>query len=235
MKLLSSSFTDIGQVRSENEDSLLCDDEHQLYAVADGIGGLPGGAEASQQAIATLSDFIKTAANPQVINYETCLTQVNDKVLELGQQLSPRTGIGSTLTFAHVVGKTLHCGHIGDSSLMRLRANQLLPLTNEHTVENQLRGSRIASEIALLEQRNALTRCIGQPSPVTGDFADFELEPGDRYLLCTDGVGRAMPHRELTHLMVESPDPATCVRALVDNANQHGGYDNATAVVFFVE
>ncbi len=234
MKLLSAAFTDIGQVRSENEDSLLCDDELQLYAVADGIGGLPGGAEASQQTIAALSDCVRGATNPHEIKYQTCVDQVNEKVLQLGQRISPRTGIGSTLTFAHVVGATLHCGHIGDSSLMRLRANQLLPLTNEHTIENQLRGSRIASEIALLEQRNALTRCIGQPPPATGDFADFEMESGDRYLLCTDGVGRAMPHGDLTHLMVASADPATCVRALVDHANERGGFDNATVVVFFV-
>ena len=235
MKLRSSSYTDIGRVRSENEDSLLCDDKLRLYVVADGIGGLPGGAEASQLAVTALSESIRDAEKPREIDYRACVELVNGKVFQLGRRLSPRTGIGSTLTFAHVVGSMLHCGHVGDSSLMRLRGGHLLPLTDEHTVENELRGSRAASEMALLEQRNALTRCIGQPPPVTGDFPSYEMEAGDRYLVCTDGVGRGVPHRDLAHLMLESADPASCVRALVDLANERGGLDNATAVVFFVE
>ena len=235
MKLRSSSHTDIGRVRSENEDSMLCDDRLGLYAVADGIGGLPGGAEASQLTVTTLRDWIEENANQAEIDYYGCVDAVNHEVFSLGRQLSPRTGIGSTLSFAHVVGSTIHCGHIGDSCLMRLRGGHLMALTDEHTVENELRGSRAATEMALLEQRNALTRCIGQPPPVTGDFPEYEMQSGDRYLICTDGVSRGVPHRDLTLLMLDSTDPESCVRALVNSANQHGGLDNATAVVFFVE
>lgn len=235
MKLRSFSHTDIGRVRSENEDSLLCDDALRLYAVADGIGGLPAGAEASHLAVTTLRDWISSHTKEHDLDYRDCVDAVNQSVFELGRQLSPRTGIGSTLSFAHVVGATLHCGHVGDSCLMRLRAGALMALTDEHTVENELRGSRASSEMALLEQRNALTRCIGQPPPVTGDFPDYELESGDRYLVCTDGISRGVPHRDLTHLMLESLDPEACVRALVAAANDRGGLDNATAVVFFVD
>ena len=235
MKLSSSSHTDIGRVRFENEDSLLCDDEHGLFAVADGIGGLPAGAQASQLTVLAVRDFITHARKPHDIDYAACLETVNRKVYTLGRLLSPRTGIGSTLTFVHVVGTNLHSGHIGDSGLLRLRDGMLIALTDEHTVENELRDSRAASEMALLEQRNALTRCIGQPPPATGDYAVHDLREGDRYLLCTDGVGRAIPHRDLLRLMTDATDPATCVHELIATANARGGLDNATAVVIFVE
>ena len=235
MKLSSSSHSDIGRVRPENEDSFLCDDELGLYGVADGIGGLPAGAQASQLTVLAARDFIAHAKAPDNIDYSACIEAVNGKVYMLGRLLSPRTGIGSTLTFAHVVGTNLHSGHIGDSGLLRLREGKFISLTTEHTVENELRGRNGGSELGLLEQRNALTRCIGQPPPATGDYAIHALQPGDRYLFCTDGVGRAIPHHDLVRLMTDSPDPQTCVHALVDAANDRGGLDNATAVVLFVE
>ena len=238
MNLRSFALSDIGRVRVENEDSWLCDDQHRLYAVADGIGGLPEGAQASQMAIAALREYMESLADPAAVDYRDCLNEVNDRVFLLGQIVSARHGIGTTLTGVHAVNGHLHVVHVGDSALLRIRGGEIRYLTSDHTVENELRsraptGSMPA--IILAEHRNALTRCVGQPPPILGEFTTFDLLPGDRYLLCTDGVSRALTLADIARLTREAPDPETCVRQLIDLANVNGGFDNATVVALFAD
>lgn len=238
MNLRSFALSDIGRVRVENEDSWLCDDQRRLYAVADGIGGLPEGAQASQLAIAVLREYMENIADPAAVDYRSCLSEINDRVFLLGQLVSARYGIGTTLTGFHAVNGHLNVVHVGDSGLLRVRGGEISYLTTDHTVENELRsraptGSTPATILA--EHRNALTRCVGQPPPILGEFTTFDLLPGDRYLLCTDGVSRAINHAEIALIANESPDPETCVRRLIDRANDNGGFDNATVVALFAD
>lgn len=235
MTLRASALTDIGRLRPQNEDSFLCDPAGGLFAVADGIGGLPGGAQASRRTVEAITAWF-ARAGAKAANYPACLAAVNDAVYLLGRQLSPRHGIGSTLTFAHFTAGHLHLMHVGDSFLFRWRAGALAALTLEHNVENELRARAARGEPAYAthENRAALTRCVGQPPPLAGDFSSHPLAPGDRYLLCSDGVTRGIPREELGRHLSAAGNPESACRVLVDTANDRGGFDNSTAVVIFV-
>lgn len=237
MKIRSSAASDIGCIRKENEDSLLCEDALGLYAVADGIGGLPGGAQASKKALEVFKDWIATNASGGEVNYADAVDAANDAVVALGRKLSPRSGIGTTLTLVHVDDDLLAKVHVGDSALFRLRAGRLEVLTVEHNLENEIkirtaRGERVN---VTHENRAALTRCVGQPPPLEGDILKVLHEAGDRYLFCTDGITRCITTRELARFLGEADSPETAVRTLVDMARDRGGIDNATVVVLFVE
>jgi protein phosphatase len=237
MKLRSFAQTDVGRVRPENEDSFLCNDAHQLFAVADGIGGLPSGGQASRLTIATLDKLITNQLDGQKLDYPAVLSEINSQVFRLGRVLSPQFGIGSTLTFVHVNGVKLHLGHVGDSCALRLRAKALEQLTTDHTIETELRerAARGESIGLLMENRNALTRCIGQPPPLEPDYQTHTVLPHDRYLLCSDGVSRFITHDEIKEILEKAESPEVVARQLIDLANERGGLDNSTAVVLFFD
>lgn len=237
MKLRSFALTDVGRVRPENEDSFLCNESLGLYAVADGIGGLPSGAQASQLAIQTLEKAFRDLAAGQKPDYERVLTEINHQVFNLGRLLSPQFGIGSTLTFAHLAGVKLHIGHVGDSCALRLRAKALEQLTTDHTVENELRERAARGEpmATLMENRNALTRCIGQPPPLQADCHAHTVLPHDRYLLASDGITRFLAPNEIQEILLQAAEPASAAKRLIEMANERGGLDNSTAVVVFFD
>jgi serine/threonine protein phosphatase PrpC len=237
MKLRSFARTDVGRVRPENEDSFLCNDMHGLYAVADGIGGLPAGGQASQLTVATLEKIFTSHAAGHKLNYPRIISEVNDQVFRLGRVLSPQFGIGSTLTFAHVTGVKLNIGHVGDSCALRLRSKSLEQLTTDHTIENELKERAARGEPIgmLMENRNALTRCIGQPPPVESDCTEHTILPKDRYLLSSDGITRFVDIKEIGEVLATATEPEAAARLLIDRANDRGGLDNSTAVVIFFD
>lgn len=237
MKLSTFAHTDIGRVRPENEDSYLCNDGLGIYAVADGIGGLPSGGQASQLAIAALQKIVSEHATGQKLNYERILTDINDQVFKLGRVLSPQFGIGSTLVFVHVTGVKLHFGHVGDSTAFRLRSKALQQLTTDHTIETELKQRTARGEPLglLMENRNALTRCIGQPPPLEPDCFTHTILPHDRYLLCSDGITRFVAVEEIARQMLEAASPKEAVTNLIDRANERGGMDNSTGVALFFD
>ncbi len=237
MNLRSFALTDIGRVRPENEDSFFCSDVHRLYAVADGIGGLPSGAQASQLTIAVLEKLFSELAPEGKIDYARILTEINRQVFALGRVLSPQYGIGSTLTFAHLTGIKLHIGHVGDSSAFRLRVKALEQLTLDHTVASEMKDRVARGEpmSMLLENRNALTRCIGQPPPLEGECLTHTVLPQDRYLLATDGITRFVSQPEIRDILEQAAEPAEAAAKLIDLANQRGGLDNSTAVLLFFD
>lgn len=237
MNLRTHALSDIGRIRAENEDSFVCDDKGGLYGVADGIGGLPAGAQASQLAIATLQDYFVRQGPGRKPDYAMCLEEVNERVFRLGQTLSARMGIGTTLTAGHLVGDRLHVIHVGDSILLRFRNGQIEQLTTDHNVENEVRLRLARGEPVglVMENRLALTRCVGQPPPLEGDILEFDLRAGDRYLFCSDGVTRMITPREIGARLALASNPEAWLKSLIERANERGGYDNATGVALFVD
>ncbi len=237
MKFSTFAHSDIGRVRPENEDSYLCNDALGIYAVADGIGGLPSGGQASQLAVAALQKIVSEHKAGSKLNYERILIEINDQVFKLGRVLSPQFGIGSTLVFVHITGVKMHFGHVGDSTAFRLRSKALEQLTTDHTIETELRQRTARGEPLglLMENRNALTRCIGQPPPLEPDCFTHTVLPHDRYLLCSDGITRFVPQPEITEVMLASATPEAAVKTLIDRANERGGMDNSTGVALFFD
>lgn len=237
MKLSSFAQTDVGHARSENEDSFLCNDSLKLYAVADGIGGLPAGGQASEMTVAVLEQSFMERQAGEPIDYQRVIEEINQKVLLLGRVLSPQYGIGSTLTFAHLTGVKLNIGHVGDSCALRLRSKKLDQLTTDHTVENEMREREARGEAVhlLIENRNALTRCIGQPPPIIAHCSSHTVLPHDRYLLCSDGITRFIAQPEIEEIIQHAATPDAAAATLINRANERGGLDNSTAVVLFFD
>ncbi|MDP1579009.1 MAG: protein phosphatase 2C domain-containing protein [Candidatus Didemnitutus sp.] len=237
MKLTAFAVSDIGCHRSENEDSNLCEVDLGLFAVADGIGGLPGGAQASQCALATLREWFAPQAAATTLDYTAAVTAANDAVVQLGHQISPRYGIGTTLTLAHIAADKLHVLHVGDSALFRLHGGAIGVLTRDHSVKSDhaYATARGESPEPYFGNPHALTRCVGQPPPLAADHSEYALASGDRYLVCTDGITRCITPYEIQRQLAEASDAKSAAETLVALARERGGFDNATAVVLFVD
>lgn len=234
MKFRSAALTDIGKTRTENEDRFLCENDLGLFGVADGIGGLPGGGEAAEQTVQEVTRLVRENADTDLV----ALTQAaSQSVRLLGQQLNPPYGIGSTLTFGLLKPGHLHLAHVGDSRAYLLQRGDFIPLTEDHTVENEARRLRARGEAVEVHSgnRNALTRCIGQPGVPEVDVHDFVVSGRDRYLFTTDGICRMISDYELADVLSGPESPEEMVKLLIDMALKRGGHDNLTAVVVFID
>jgi len=178
MQLRSAALTDIGRVRRQNEDRLMCDESLSLFGVADGVGGLPGGAEAAQCAVDLVLKQVRNSSNPP--DLELITLETNHAVSQLGFKLSPHFGIGATLTYGIFRDGKVRLAHVGDSRCYVVHKGELECLTMDHSVENEARARRAKGELIWVNEqhRNALTRCIGQSTPLEVDQFTRQLEVG---------------------------------------------------------
>jgi len=234
MLLTTAAQTDIGLVRNENEDRFLCEPELRLFAVADGIGGLPGGAEAAQTATNALLRDIRATSAPEL---SQAFAAAQSAVLELSDRLAPDTGLGTTLCAAIIHNKTLRVANVGDSRAYLFRAGKILLLTYDDTVENDvIRRRSLGEQVEMQERyRNALTRCIGQPMRLQVEVQEHALEVGDLILICSDGITRAMPDSLIAAHLGVAREPVLTLGALIAASLERGGNDNATGVIFRVD
>ena len=235
--LRAAALTDIGRVRQRNEDRYLLDLETNVFGVSDGVGGLPGGADAAQRSVDEVSAALRDIPPGEKPDYTAIVHQVNLSVHMLGLKLSPSMGIGATLTFGQVTDKILHISHVGDSRCYGYRKGHIQLLTEDHSVENEAKIRRARGETVYYHEanRNALTRCIGQPSPPIVDLIERQLEVGDRYLFCTDGVTRLVRDSELCDMIDREATPDEMLQEIVSLAVRRGGPDNATGVLVFID
>lgn len=236
LSLRAAALSDIGRVRRENEDRYLLDQKSLVFGVADGVGGLPGGAEAAQLAIEEIARGIDSSSNGH-LDLVDVVHQANLAVSLLGQKISPTMGIGTTLTVGCVRNNNLSIAHVGDSRAYLIGGREFSRLTEDHSVENEARLRRARGEVVYYHEanRNALTRCIGQPTPPEVDIIQRPLRAGDRYLFCTDGVTRLLPDSEIGSLLEKFEDPKDAIEDIVNLAVRRGGPDNATGVVVFID
>lgn len=236
LSIRAAALSDIGRVRRENEDRFLLDEKSMIFGVADGVGGLPGGAEAAQLAVDEFARAVQGQTNGH-LDVVPLIHQANRAVMLLGQKVSPTMGIGTTLTVGCVREGALVIAHVGDSRAYGIRGAEFVRLTEDHSVENEARLRRARGEVVYYHEanRNALTRCIGQPTPPEVDVIIRRLEMGDRYLFCTDGVTRLLPDSELGSLLRKYEQPGDAIDEIVKLAVRRGGPDNATGVAMFID
>lgn len=237
MILRSAALSDIGRVRRKNEDRFLCDDSLAAYGVADGVGGLPNGAEAAQLSLDYVAAALSAARPREASDLVHVVHAANERVAALGEELSPNVGIGTTLTFGLFRDRHLLLANVGDSRCYRLRQGELLLLTEDHSVENEARLRRARGEHVFVHEhyRNALTRCIGQPTPPVVDVQTLSVLAGDVYLFATDGVTRMLSDFDITQVVDRPIDAQERLVELVRWANARGGADNSTAVLVIVD
>jgi serine/threonine protein phosphatase PrpC len=221
--------------RSENQDRWLVDPDHRVFAVADGVGGLPGGGHAAEAAIDAIAQFARCypPANPAAWRGE--VLALNHQLVRLGRRIAP--GMATTLTVLALEGSQWQAAHVGDSFLFLLRAGKLEALTEEHTMaaefaRRQRQGERLGPLHPFAE--HTLTHSLGQIGLERVDTPAGDIRPGDRFLLCTDGVGKVLAPVRLARALAEAATPAKAVKTLVEESLQAGGTDNATAVAIFV-
>jgi len=237
MLIRTAALTDIGKVREENEDRFLRDDELRLYAVADGIGGLAGGAQAAEETVSRLHELVRATPEGADCDLAALVPAINERVAELGRTIDPNFGIGTTLVAGRIIGEQLRLIHIGDSVCYLIRAGALQKITEDHTVENEIKAKHGHAAMLFLNPRtrNALTRCIGQQGSPVPDVITRDLAAGDRILLCSDGISRFIPEDEIADVIAQATDPAQAMRSLIVFADSRGGIDNATGVAIFVD
>jgi PPM family protein phosphatase len=226
--------TDVGRQRHTNEDN--CYDQPPVFAVADGMGGAQAGEVASEMAI---EEFVqdRDAEAPPERQLEQIAKAANRKIWEVAQSDSRRAGMGTTLTAAMVDGRSVAVGHVGDSRLYLYRDGKLERMTRDHSlVEEFMRQGRLTPEQAEKHpQRSVITRALGPESDVDVDTFSIQARDGDVYLLCSDGLSGMVSDEDMEAILREGDGLDATAATLIDAANENGGRDNITAVLFRVE
>jgi protein phosphatase len=223
--------TDVGRVRqgSVNEDSYVVDTDGDLVAVADGMGGHRAGEIASATAVEALRAAVGSG---QALR--DAIESANAAVY--GKSLSDERlhGMGTTVTAGTLAaGDTFIVGHVGDSRAYLLHDGTVRQVTTDHSlVEELVRQGRITREDAAVHpQRNVVTRALGTDPTVDVDVHVLEVRPGDRLLLCSDGLTSMVHEDEIVGVLRREPDAARAAQQLVERANAGGGEDNITVIV----
>ncbi len=239
--------TDVGRVREHNEDSFLVDRKLNLYIVADGMGGHAAGEVASSMACRVFRDAL-AAEREALLEFEqghggttrkdilrlleASVQQACTAVHEEGIRDESKRGMGTTLDALLVIGSRGFIAHVGDARIYLHRQGSVHQLTEDHSLINELlkRGRLTREQIDKVQYKNAVTRAVGVYESVEVDVFDFDVLPGDRFLLCSDGLSGYLEESELPSLFEEIPEEALTPR-LIDLANERGGKDNITAIV----
>lgn len=257
MELTFAAATDIGRTRTHNEDNFLIDKKLRLFLVADGMGGHAAGEVASSIAVHEIRDAIYNnrdlidryrVDHPGVQSYE--ILQVLEHAVQAAcgavharaQVEQDKRGMGTTATVLLIAGSGDHLrgfiAHVGDSRVYLARQNQCHVLTEDHSLMNELvrRGKLNREQIEsspYKQYKNAVTRAVGVYASVEVDTFDFDILPGDRFMLCSDGMYAYLDEETLPKELAEG-EIKEVPKKLVDSANAGGGHDNITAVVIRV-
>jgi serine/threonine protein phosphatase PrpC len=228
-----ASVTDVGRQRQSNEDAFF--ERSPLFAVADGMGGARAGEVASRMAVEELGSMDDSGSGAEQRLREVA-RGANRRIYEMAQSDSEHAGMGTTFTAVLVSGREVAVGHVGDSRLYRLRDGELEQLTDDHSlVEELVRQGKLSPEEAEVHpQRSIITRALGPEADVQVDTFTHTARDGDVYLLCSDGLSGMVSDEEMARIVGEASSLDDAARALVDAANENGGKDNITAVLFRV-
>jgi protein phosphatase len=226
--------TDTGRQRRANEDALLA--RAPLYVVADGMGGAQAGEVASRIAVEVFQPGLRDAAEPERALAALALL-ANERIHELSHSNAEQAGMGTTLTAVYVGEHEVAIAHVGDSRAYCLREGELLRLTDDHTlVDELLRQGRLTPEEAVEHpQRSVITRALGPEGAVEVDTRTFQARAGDVYLLCSDGLTTMLSEPEILELLLAHPPLHDAGEALIAAANAAGGRDNVTVVLLRLE
>jgi PPM family protein phosphatase len=226
-----AGLTDVGRQREANEDNLVL--AAPVFAVADGMGGARAGEVASKIAAEAFRDPRDSAQTPER-QLERVAKEANRRIYDLAARDDSRRGMGTTLTATLVDGDAVSVGHVGDSRAYRLRDGALTQLTQDHSLVAELeRSGQLTPEAAEHHpQRSIITRALGPEPDVEVDTHTHPARAGDVYVLCSDGLTGMISDAELATLLRAAPSLESAAEALVRAANQSGGKDNITVVLF---
>jgi protein phosphatase len=226
--------TDTGRQRRANEDSLLA--RAPLFVVADGMGGAQAGEVASRLAVEAFQRGLQDPAEPERA-LATLARTANSRIHELSHSNAEQAGMGTTLTAIYVGEEDVAIAHVGDSRAYCLRDGELLRLTDDHSLVDELmRQGRLTPEEALEHpQRSVITRALGPEGHVDVDTRSFSARAGDVYLLCSDGLTTMVSEERIAELLRAHARLRDAGEALIAAANEAGGRDNITVLLVRLE
>ena len=231
----SAGRTDAGRRRRRNEDAYVV--APPLFAVADGMGGAQAGEVAARLATAAFREYHEADDLAGEDRVAAIIQEANRRIYEQARQDTEASGMGTTVTAALVEEGRIVIGHVGDSRAYRLRHDRLEQLTDDHSlVADLVRGGRISPEEANTHpQRSVITRALGTDPEVDVDSLSVEVEAGDVFLICSDGLTTMVADDEILEILARAKSLEQAGKDLVKAANRRGGEDNITVVLFAVE
>ena len=228
-----AALTDIGRVRTHNEDSVLA--QPPLFVVADGLGGHEAGEVASSIAVETLRDH--APRRPDAKALARAVKAANREVIRSAREGFGKAGMGTTMTAAIVEGTRVALAHVGDSRAYLLHDEQLVRVSEDHSMVADMirRGQLTEVEARYHPNRSVITRALGTDPNMLADTYELDADPGDRLLLCSDGLTGMIEDGMICEILLEHDSPEDTARALVEAANDAGGHDNISVVVIDIE
>jgi protein phosphatase len=230
-----------GRVRSENQDRWYGNPDDGIYLVADGIAGGPEGGLAATIIVEVLPNLIKQklqnfSGNLRDFPLPQILTDLSDRLHQKTQHQPHLEGMGSTVVVAIIQQHQSLISHLGDSRAYLWRQRTLQQLTQDHSLANLLLNHHEISleEAAHHPSRNQLTHYVGMARPAQPKIHCVDLQPGDRLLMCSDGLTNMLSHDQMLTILNEQASPQICCQRLIEWANSLGGKDNITCIVIEV-
>ncbi len=241
VRFTSAGRTDIGVVRSGNEDSFLLEPERGFFIVADGMGGHAAGEVASDMAVRivarALAGVIGKADTEAADVMRQAIVDANGRIFERTLVEEDKRGMGTTTTAMVINGARYLIGQVGDSRAYVLRDGGLLQITKDHSyVQEQVDAGYLTPEQARTHPySNVITRCVGANSDVAPDIYLGHLREGDVYLLVSDGLTGMLEDRDVFEIMRGNQSPGQLVDTLISEANRRGGLDNVTVILIRID
>jgi protein phosphatase len=238
--------TDPGRARENNEDAVVVDTGTQLCVLADGMGGYNAGEIASGMATAFIKSemarWLSEAGRGAKVKeirraLEICVDNANRSIFNAADSNPQYSGMGTTLVVGVFHATTLVLGHIGDSRCYRLRNGEFVQITKDHSLlQEQIDAGLITPEQAVGSSiKNLVTRALGVEDAVMLDLNEHEVEPGDSYLMCSDGLSDMVDDAEIASILGGSNPMELKADSLVAAANEHGGRDNISVLLVQVD
>lgn len=251
VRVKACGLSDVGLTRAHNEDYFEIDPRHKLYVVADGMGGHSHGEVAAQIAVNAIRDFIEKTADRDTtwpFGMDTRLERhsnllkmavriAHENVLRAISRDGSLYGMGTTVVGLLLSGNVAAVAHVGDSRAYRLRKGRLEQLTQDHTwVNEQVVAGFLSKEQARSHPlKNVVTRALGGESDVLVDIREIEVQAGDLFLLCSDGLTGMLSDADIGERLSSGRSLHEICRTLVSDSNARGGIDNVTVVLLSVE
>jgi PPM family protein phosphatase len=248
VQIVSGGLTDVGRVRSNNEDSFRILELLNLFVLSDGMGGEAHGEIASSLAVETIAKYCSDSKEDSGVTLhgasnenwaektrllQNAVREANFKIFQSAQKNPEQRGMGATVTAAWVNEGKLSIAHVGDSRAYLLRSGNLQQLTNDHSLvaEQVRRGILTRQQAEESDMQSVLLRALGAHPDVEVEVDEAAIYPRDVLLLCSDGLTRMVTEPEIAGTLQAETDPSSAAQKLVELANDRGGLDNVTVIV----
>jgi protein phosphatase len=241
--LVAAGLSDVGLVRMNNEDAWGKVVEERFFVLADGMGGHQAGEVAAKELVEGLCQFVKRNFSKKtkkkrlveeiLSKLQQGIDQVNTKIFAMSYSSDALKGMGTTFCLLFFYEEGLILGHVGDSRIYRLRAQKIKQLTRDDSLLREMmeQGQLNEQQAGDFLYKNILTKAVGTEPEVTPTLTETEIEPGDLYLMCTDGLTDMVTEEEIEQTLNTHTDINKACAELVHLAKERGGVDNITVVL----